>query len=352
MALDDGQILEWAIGKIKTEYKDDVALLIGHGFAKEASQLPGDKERYKGEIDYYVADTPRADGLSKSFIVDGVCYDIYPRSWSGVEMMAELNDCHTACLADANILYVRSEEDRAHFERIRSKLFANLQNRSVSMQKASARLTMAEEIYKGMLFKERLFEVRSSAGYILDYLAQSVALANGRYFKRNELFQLEEMQTFTSMPDDFPRLYEEIIRSESVEQIKTLCYRLIRLINAFLDQKLPSAPPPRRVRADYRGLADWYQEFGHMWRKIYDDCRKNDERRAFIRGCALQHELDVISEEFGLREMDLLGSYDAENLSGMEKRAKEIEEYIVDSIVNNSVRIAIYPSVEAFLKDN
>ena len=149
MNQDDKKILNWTIEKIKKEYPEDVALLIGHGFSDaEDDSL----KQYKGEIDYYVPEHPRANSLSKSFIVDDVCYDIYPRTWDSIEAMAMLNDGHSACLANASVLYARSEEDVKRFENLRSLLFENLKDPKFTLEKAQGRLGMAREIFNSIVF--------------------------------------------------------------------------------------------------------------------------------------------------------------------------------------------------------
>lgn len=205
MKNNDSEILKWAIDKIESEYRDDVALLVGHG--ADMQDLDGRVGRFKGEIDYYVPITERANKLFRTFIVDDVCYDIYPRTWESIEAMAALNDCHTACLADATVLYARSDAEREHFERIRAKLFQNLQSREVALSKARERLNVAREIFLGMIFDRKLYEVRTSTGFILDYLGQSIALFNGRYFRRNALYQLEELESFPRKPEQFALVY-------------------------------------------------------------------------------------------------------------------------------------------------
>lgn len=261
MKNNDSEILKWAIGKIEREYKDDVALVVGHG--SDMQEADGRTGRYKGEIDYYVPITERANSLSQSFIVDEVCYDIYPRTWESIESMAALNDCHTACLADASVLYARTQEDRAHFERIRAQLFTNLKSRGIVLCKARERLNVAREIFRGMIFNQKLCEVRSSAGFILDYLGQSIALFNGCYFHRNALYQLEELERFPQKPAQFAEVYEQIIRCDTAEAIKALCYRLLAIVEGFLG---PEQRGTRGVRPQSpRGLADWYQEFSHIY---------------------------------------------------------------------------------------
>lgn len=75
MKNNDSKILKWAIDKIEREYKDDVALVLGHG--SDMQEADGQTGRYKGEIDYYVPITECANTLSQSFIVD----EVYTESW-------------------------------------------------------------------------------------------------------------------------------------------------------------------------------------------------------------------------------------------------------------------------------
>lgn len=346
---DDLEILRWAIDKIEHEYRDDVALVVGHG--SDMRGMDGQSRHYKGEIDYYVPITERANKFSQSFVVAEVCYDIYPRTWESIEAMATLKDCHTACLADATVLYARSEEDREHFEQLRAKLFQNLASREVALGKARERLSIAQEIFRGMIFDRRLYEVRASAGFVLDYLGQSIALFNGRYFHRNALYQLEELESFEHKPEQFASLYEQIVRCGTVEAIKTRCYQLLTIVEDFLAEPKASKECGC-LRYSARGLANWYQEFSHLWHRIRESCMQKDVRRAFIWGCSLQHEIDVVHEEFGLEEMDLMGAFDSDNLSVLQTRAEKVEERIVEAIVKSNVRVAIYPTLSDFLESN
>ena len=351
MGFDDAKISAWAIEKIRTEYPDDVALLIGHGFDKMEQVAPGDTLRYyKGEFDYFVPETERALRLSQSFIVNGTGFDLYPRTWESIASMADLKDCHTSCLADANILYARSEADRSRFEDMRRRLFQNLCSGQYTYERAMDRLNVAIEINQTMLFSDKLYEVRASAGFILDYLAQAVALINGSYFKRGSLYQLEEMMDFHEMPPMFAELYKGVTRAQASDEVKQLCQQLVFKTRKFLLHHSPSKPAA--PKPDFFALADWYQELGHSWAKIYNSCEREDAVRVFFWGCSLQHELDIIREEFALKEMDLMGSYAPDDLVPIRKRAEEIERYITDTIIKNSVNIAIYHTVDDFLQSN
>ena len=64
----------------------------------------------RSDIDVYYI--PADDGaretardFSRTFILDGVGYDIYPRSWENLASIASMENFMTPCLADVQVLY-------------------------------------------------------------------------------------------------------------------------------------------------------------------------------------------------------------------------------------------------------
>ena len=92
------QLADWAIHKIESEYKDDVCLLLGH-----ITLDPG-KDQDEDGFNYYIPATSRANGLARTFIIDGIGYDLFPMSWERVERIAEVKGDNPTCLNDAEIL--------------------------------------------------------------------------------------------------------------------------------------------------------------------------------------------------------------------------------------------------------
>lgn len=70
---------------------------------------------------------------------------------------------------------------------------------------------------------------------------------------------------------------------------------------------------------------------------------------AFSQACNLQSELDMIGDEFGLDEMDLLGCFDSQDLKPLARRAAELEAGIASVIRENGVKIRQYDTLDAFL---
>ena len=83
-------IIEWAIKKIEKEYKDDVSLLLTYGSYENGT------DNLLSDVDFYfIPKTENAYKLSKTFIVEGVGFDLFPMSWERVEGISEFNEVLT-----------------------------------------------------------------------------------------------------------------------------------------------------------------------------------------------------------------------------------------------------------------
>ena len=339
------ELKNWAIHQIQTKYKDDVALLIaisGHSLENDCH----------GEcFDYFIPANENGNKLAQTFIIDGVGHDLYPRSWKRIENMANFNDDFTFGLAEGKILYYRSEEDRNHFAAMQEKLKANLQDKDFMSKKALEKLDTAMEIYRTMMFEDMLYKVRMAAGFIARYLSVAVACINGTYFRQRLDLETVELARMKEIPDNFIMYFEEIVKAKSIERLKSLSHELISTTRKFISSHKPTKIEKAKIPG-YEELADWYEEGSLAWRRIYYHCDTQNYERAFPDSINLQHELNIIKEEFGLREMDLLGSFDSENLSAFKQRAQELEQYIVSEIESHGVILNKYDTLEQFLEKN
>ena len=336
------KLTEWVINKIKNEYSDDVALLV----AVEGASVNGDGH---GEpFDYFVPVAERGNELAQTFIIDGVGNDLYPRSWERTERTASLDDLATQCLGNAKILYARSEEDEKRFEVIRKKLFDNLANPEFIYKKALENLDVAMDMYRTMMFEERLYKVRCLAGYIHHFLTISVGCLNGTYPKDYTLGVIGEVSKWKRLPERFLEYYKAILAASTTGELKSLAHLLIASTRQFIAGYKPESASEKNA-PNFKWLADWYQELRTTWNRIYFYCKTGDADSAFRDACTLQNELGIVGEEFSLDEMDLLGCFDSLNLKPLLLRATVLEEIIVSAIESQGITIKRYDTLEAFL---
>ena len=340
----DTRLADWAVKKIESDFRDDVCLLLEH------RTLKLEKDMGAKAFSFYIPATNRANGLARTFIIDGIGYDIFPMSWERIERMADVKEYNTTCLADAEILWARSDEDRRRFESLQARLKANLQNPAYMLERAKKWFDTVKEIYQDTLFEDRLYKVRENAGFICDLLSIAVAFANGCYFQHGQTGQLAELSGMKKIPEDFAKLYEAIVNESSSDIQKRLCYEIIKNTKAFLDGQ--SKTPSVATAPDFSELAAWYQELCYTWHRVYYWCDMNDSVNAYIWCCNLQNEVDEWGAKFGIADTDIFSSFKADDLAGFRKRAKTVEARFLQVLADNGTKLDEYNTVEDFLKAN
>lgn len=341
------ELTEWAISKIKNDFPDDIALLI----SVEGHALDSDCH---GEcFDYFIPATDRGNELSTTFILDGVGHDLYPRSWQRIENMAEFRDDFHNGLADAIILYARSDEDREKFESYRQQLINHFADTPYMYQKALEKLDAAMEIHRTLIFEDKLYKVRMGAGYIAYFLAMAVAYTNGQYFKKRLELPTVELASMTQLPKDFIDLYHQIVEATTIEALKQLSHDIIKTTRQFLEEIKKGMPTNRDAKKpDYDYLKEWYQEMSLTFRRIYIHCDANDYKRVFDDALSAQNELNVIEEDFQLPEIDILSYYAYNDLSRFKERVKTIDQMLLEILSKQGISLNTYATLEDFLTNN
>lgn len=339
------ELTEWAIAQIKKNYLNDVALLIGVPEHAMEDDCHGEC------FDYFVPANENGNKLGQTFIIDGVGHDLYPRSWQRIENMANFDDDFTNGLNDAIILYYRSEEDLERFRAYQERLRANLRDRGFMMKKAFEKLDAAMDIYRTMMFEDQLYKVRMAAGFIARFLSMAVAYINGTYFRKRLELETVELAQMKEIPENFIEYFDAIVRAVTVDELKKASHEIISTTRKFIaSRRQPKEKKERRPGYEY--LSEWYEEGSLMWRRIYRHCDAANPDRAFADAISLQYELNIAAEEFALKEMDLLGSFDAADLGALKQRARELEDYIVCVIESQGISLNKYDTLEQFLAKN
>ncbi len=356
-------LTQWAINKIKAEYKDDIALLI----AVTGHATDGDSH---GEVfDYFIPETERGYQLSRTFLLDGIGHDLYPRSWERMEKSITLDEM-TIVLANGNILYANHEESADRFLAMQKQLTENLNNPEFVYRKALERMDAAMDLYRNLLFEEKSYRARSQAAYIHLYLSQAVAYLNHTYtdsaiFSEKQAYdsscqsRMYHCPELVSVPDSFFTYCRRLLTAETPKEIRETIDTLLIVTRKFILGKKPGQnvhcrePENQAVKdgkPDYRGLADWYQELSLTFRRIRFFCKENMPEEAYEDACNLQSELIAIGEEFLIEEFNLLDSFSPGSLGYLSLRSQKIEQAIRKILADHQVCLAEYQSLDELEK--
>lgn len=337
-------VTNWVLDTVKKQYADDIALVVSH-----TTLRIDDSEK---TISYFVPITERGVLFGRTFILDGEGFDIWGIDWNRLEKFADLTEYNITCLADSEILYSRTPEDAKKFENLKIQQANNLADCTKMRKNALEAYTEAKNIYGEMLFAKGS-DVKLGAGYVLDYLAQSIAFSNLSYFKKSQTAQLEELKAMKNVPDDFPRLYQSVIVENNDENQKKLCYELICMVQIFLqEQELPAKSEKLQAKEhNFQDLSDWYAEGAYTWLRIRHYCSNNDVTKAYMWGVMLQDELNNVCSDFGIKKMELMEAYDSKHLQDFADHANKLEAEIRKIIKDGGGVIREFKNAEDFLNE-
>lgn len=335
----------WAIDKIKKDFHEDVALLIGH----EHWKIAPDGEEIS--FNFFIPSSDRGYNLSQTFIIDDIGYDLFPMSWERVEGLANLNEGLTTCLIDGVILYARSEEEKERFFKLQKQAQNNLSDKEFTYRKGLEKINIAMELFQNMLFEKSLSGVRKASAYVASYLAEAIATVNGTYFNRGPESEISKLSELSDVPSGFIDLYQNTATAKTIEESKDICYKMLATTRDFFSARKPDKELEVKDY-NFQDLADWYQECIYWFRRLYYYLDLNDAAKCFVWGCRLQSEIDCITKDFGLETTELMDVFDSSDLSIFRKRTEDIQQYIVSEIRKHDVKIQEFKNLDEFLMQN
>jgi len=338
------KLTEWAVNKIKRDFPDDVALLVANGCS-----VAGDGH---GEcFSFFVPATERGCELGREIHIGGVNHDLFPIDWARCERMANLEDGISFCLYERDVLYSRSPEDLVRFEALCQKLKDNLADPAYVYPKALEQLDEAMNLYRSMMFEDQLHQVRLAAGYILYYLLMAVLYLNGRCQWPIHEGSLPLMAQCKQQPEHFAAYYQVLLSAKSAGELKSVAHLMIQTVRKFIAGYKPCEQQEESSK-DYQWLADWYSELSLTWRRLRHFCEQGNADAALQDGCMLQHECNIVAEEYGLEDLGFMGAFDSDDLSALSKRATEVEEKIKAYVIETHGLIPQYATFEEFAAEN
>lgn len=105
------KVTAWIINKVKTEYADDVSLVLLYG-----SYINGTANS-KSDVDcYYIPKTKRGYNLGIRFIIDDVGYDLFPIPWKKIKRISDLKESQLPLVGDVRVIYRANSNDLERFK--------------------------------------------------------------------------------------------------------------------------------------------------------------------------------------------------------------------------------------------
>jgi predicted nucleotidyltransferase len=333
MLMKHKELLNMLLDTIKAKYADDVSIMIVYGSCVNGTF------HEKSDLDMiYVPKTDKGWELARTFILDGVGYDVWGTDWKRLEQFANFEDMKVSVLAESQLVYYTTDDDKQRYDSLKNKVLsiANGPLTKDLLEKARRHLNTATQYY-GQLCLEFSLTV---AGGILMELCDTVCLLNHTYLRFGMKRIIEELSMLGKLPEGFISALEDVVRQPNTkENYVNLLKATERLLN---DLEKEISPPAY----DIAGL---YEEISSTWNKIRISCAEGDAVKAFMDATSLQHTLDSVQKEdidIFIEELRFFDSFDSANLQELSVKADKAEGAFVKLLQCKDIPIVSYENIE------
>jgi predicted nucleotidyltransferase len=324
------QLVGWIEEIVRNHYAGKVALVCLYG-----SHINGTANEHSDVDCYFVPKTEEGMALARTFLLEGVGYDLFPMPWQRLEAIARLEQSHQPLVGDVQVLYADSTADLEKLEAVRRQLRDNLAD-PVFRQRA-ARERFVRACSRLPLADDDLKTARLKAGGLLMDVAEVFAFGQGEYYHYGLKRQFHDLLALPQLPEGLGKDYLAVLKAKTSAEIAAACRSLLeRCPWPVMQNQQPVAWGDRPAAEQLVGL---YEEISSTFLKIYRCAEIGDPVLAFLSAVCLQWELPWV---------DLLTSYRYEDLTPMAENARAVETQLRRELESAGVGLKEYKTFAEF----
>jgi predicted nucleotidyltransferase len=337
------KIIEMVIERARRDFPDEIALV-----GLTGSFATGDFHR-KSDLDLIIVNNTDAGwGIAECFVFDDVGYDIYCTPWERLERKAELDDAGVSSLTDLQILYSQSPEALERFNRLKERALHLLASPIglESVNRAKKHMDLAKQEYADVMMSNEIGAARYASCGVLYHLVNALVSLNNTCIKRGIKRYLEELLSYTCLPDDFKKRYMDVIEAKTIGEIKETTLSLLQGVAGLYEtnrRDFTTPPVP-----SYDNLKGTYEELWSNCRnKVLASAAAKDKSYAYFAAMGAQNYLDEMTVDRGTRKFDLMRHFDADDLDSFKDAFMEAMEEYRDEYSKVGREVLMFDSFEA-----
>lgn len=324
------QLVDWIGKTVRNHYAGKVALVCLYG-----SHINGTANEHSDVDCYFVPKTEEGMALARTFLLEGVGYDIYPAPWERMERIAALKDSHQPLVGDVQVLYADSPADLEKLEGLRRQLRDNLADPCFRSREAQERFARA--CSRLPQANDDLKTARLKAGGLLMDVAEVFAFGQGEYYHYGLKRQFPDLLALPQLPDGLEEDYLAVLKAKTSAEIAWACQRLLEGCPwPVMQNQQPVAWGSRPPAGELAGI---YEEISSTFLKIYRCQQVGDPVLAFLSAVCLQWELPWT---------DLLSCYRYDHLGTLAENARKVENQLRQELKQAGISLKEYQTFAEF----
>jgi hypothetical protein len=264
------------VSHVRQAYPQDVAMVAYYG--SHATGAASDRS----DLDlYFIPDNGNARSLYRSFIVDGRAFEFWPVSWEFAEKIAA-GKHHWAVapsiIANARVLYSRSEADLARFEALKTKI-ADLQkpeNKGELLARAWETYITAPfylETLRLACARRDILGARRTGCQLVNAVLDCLALVNQTFLARDWTSDIEPVRNLIRKPEQTLELIEVVTTSGDAVRIRCAAEDLLRRTREILVCEQRENKNSSSIQEDLDG---YYAAIHEYTAKIISACEQRN----------------------------------------------------------------------------
>lgn len=324
------RLVGWIKETVREYYAGKVALVCLYG-----SHINGTADETSDVDCYFVPKTPEGNALARTFLLEGVGYDLFPMTWERLDKIVRLEVSHQPLVGDVRVLYADSPADLEKLEAVQRQLRDNLAD--PVFRKRAAKARFARACSRLPLATDDQKTARLKAGGLLMDVAEVFAFGQGEYYHYGLKRQFPDLLALSQLPDGLEEDYLAVLQAKTSAEIACACQRLLESCPwPVMQNQQPVAWGERPAAEQLAGL---YEEISSTFLKIYRCAEAGDPVLAFLSAVCLQWELPWT---------DLLSCYRYDELSTLAENAREVENQLRRELKQAGISLKEYQSFAEF----
>jgi len=333
-------IADILIKKIKRDYADDISVMCICGSYVHHHTYE------KSDLDFYIIPkTPRGYQMAKTFIIEGIGFDLWALPWERAENIAHYQERIVSIIAEAQVVYYSSDEDYEKFKNLQS--IARQPEGIVNFDtRVETLLNESYATYFAILEnRDDFLYTKQHAIQLLLILIEAIATANHTYIKRGWGHILHEVLAMENGPEGFESLFNEVLYAFQSEVIVNKTFELIQSVKKAVG-KFHTVPINIEETCKM-----FFEEEKAVYNKLYHACDTGDTLAAILAGASIQYEIIhcigmPAYQQAGF--IDIVSGFSKNDLPGYKNTVMKHEKQFEDFLVDNNVSICRYNSIDEF----
>jgi hypothetical protein len=296
-------------------YKDDIAIVAYSGsYARGTASATSDLDIF------FIPDDGKARSLSSQFVIDGLPYDFWAVPWKFAEDIANARGRRpwavaAAFIADARVLYHRSQADLDRFNALKTRIAELL-----DPQSRQSMVDRALDAFKNTLFCLGQVRLAAAAGdaagkqwaalKLVNSAVNCLALVNQVYFSKGWGANFSQVLEMANKPAGLEQMIKATLNPGDSGHLLEEADKLVAAIRDVLLAAQLSVAEPVSAQNVFAGFYYYVLEYKQ---KVLSACVRGDAVAAGISAAYMQEQIcqlmNKVDQGFFGRDFNLLGEY-------------------------------------------